>query len=152
MNVGEICRRNVATLRPSEELLTAARLMREKHVGYLVVVEPAVTEKTWRPVGVLTDRDLVVSVLARETDAKSLRAEDVMTRKLVTVMISDSVAHALHEMKRIGARRLPIVGDLGELVGVISLDDIVDALAAQLQDVAGSIRTEQKLETALRQG
>jgi CBS domain-containing protein len=151
MNVGEICRRNVATVRPGDELLAAARLMREKHVGFLVAVEPAVKEKTWQPVGVLTDRDLVVSVLAREADPRTLCVGDVMTRKPVTVMMSDSVAHALHEMKRIGARRLPIVGDLGEMVGVIALDDIVEALAGQLQDVAGSIRTEQKIEKALRQ-
>lgn len=150
MNVGEICRRDVATVRPFDELVPAARLMREKHVGYLVVVEPAVAEKTWRPIGVLTDRDLVVGVLAREADPRALRVEDVMTRKPVVVMLSDSVAHALHEMKRIGVRRLPIVGDNGELAGVISLDDIVEALAGQLQDVAGSMRHEQRIEKALR--
>lgn len=152
MNVGEICRRHVATIRPLDELPAAARLMREKHVGYLVVVEPAVAEKTWRPVGVLTDRDLVVSVMARDADARALRVEDVMTRAPVVVMMSDSVGHAVHEMRRIGVRRLPIVGELGELVGVISLDDIVESFAGQLQDLAGSIRNEQKVEKALRPG
>ena len=150
MNVGEVCRRSVITVRPHDELLSAAKLMREKHVGYLVVAEAAAAEKTWRPIGVLTDRDLVVGVLAREADPRSLRVEDVMTRKPVVVMIGDSVAHALHEMKRIGVRRLPIVGGAGELVGVISLDDIVEALAGQLHDVAGSMRTEQRIEKALR--
>lgn len=150
MNVGEICRRVVTTVRPLDELNVAARLMREKHVGYLVVVEPAVAERTWRPVGVITDRDLVVSVLAREADPRGLRVEDVMTRKPVVVSRCDSVAHALQEMKRIGVRRLPITGEMGELVGVISLDDIVEALATQLQDVAGSMRKEQSVEGALR--
>jgi len=152
MNVGEICRRHVATVRPQDELLSAARLMREKHVGYLVVVEPAVAEKTWRPVGVLTDRDLVVTVMAREADARTLRVEDVMTRKPVAVMIGDSVDHALHEMRRIGVRRLPITGELGELVGVISLDDVVEGLARQFQNVASSIRTGQAVEKTLRPG
>ena len=152
MNVGEICRRNVATVRPNDDLMTAARLMRERHVGYLVVVEPATAEKTWRPVGVLTDRDLVVSVMAREADARALRVEDVMSRKPVVVMMSDSVAHAVQEMRRIGVRRMPITGDLGELVGVISLDDVVEALAAQLRDIAGSIRTEQVIEKSMRPG
>lgn len=150
MNVGEVCRRGVVTVQPHDELLPAARLMREKHVGYLVVVEPAAAEKTWRPIGVLKDRDLVVGVLAREADPRALRVADVMTRKPVVVMISDSVQHALQEMKRIGVRRLPIVGSVGELVGVISLDDIVEALASQLHDVAGSMRSEQRVEKALR--
>ena len=145
MNVGEICRRNVATVRPNDDLMTAARLMRERHVG-------ATAEKTWRPVGVLTDRDLVVSVMAREADARALRVEDVMSRKPVVVMMSDSVAHAVQEMRRIGVRRMPITGDVGELVGVISLDDVVEALAAQLRDIAGSIRTEQVIEKSMRPG
>ena len=152
MNVGEIGRRNVVTVRPHDDLMSAARLMRERHVGYLVVVEPAVAEKSWRPVGVLTDRDLVVSVMAREADARTLRVEDVMSRKPVVVMLNDSVAHAVQEMRRIGVRRMPITGDMGELVGVISLDDVVEALAAQLRDVAGSIRTEQVIEKSMRPG
>lgn len=152
MNVGEICRRQVVTVRPFDELLSAAHLMREKHVGYLVVVEPAVAEKTWRPVGVLTDRDIVVGVLAREADARALRVEDVMTSKPVVVRMSDSVSHALGEMRRIGVRRLPIVGDLEELVGVIALDDVLEAFSGQLQDLVGSIRKEQRVEQALRSG
>ncbi|HTU67574.1 MAG TPA: CBS domain-containing protein [Steroidobacteraceae bacterium] len=152
MNVGEICSRNVATVRPDDELLSAARLMRERHVGYLVVVEPGVDEKLWRPVGVLTDRDLVVSVMARGIEPRGLRVTDVMTRDPLRVTLRDSVAHALYEMRRIGVRRLPITGDLGDLVGVISLDDIVKVLAAQVQDIAGSIQTEQMIEKELRPG
>lgn len=152
MNVGKISRRDVVTVRPQDELLSAARLMREKHVGYLVVVEPAVAEKTWRPVGVLTDRDLVVTVMAREADARTLRVEDVMTRNPVTARLSDSVAQVVREMRRIGVRRLPVTGALGELAGVIALDDIVEALAAQLEDVAVSIRAGQKVESSLRSG
>lgn len=94
MNVGDICQRNVATVRPFDELLTAARLMREKHVGYLVVVEPATAEQAWRPIGVLTDRDLVIEVLAREADPRKLRAEDVMTRDPVVIQMSDAISLA----------------------------------------------------------
>lgn len=150
MNVGEICRRNVVTVRASDDLLAAARLMRERHVGYLVVVDPAMIERTHRPIGVLTDRDMVVTVLAREADPRALRVDDVMTPNPVVVRMSDSVAFALQEMRRLGVRRLPIVGEIDELVGLISLDDAIEALAGQLGSVAASIRNEQQFERELR--
>jgi CBS domain-containing protein len=150
MNVGSICHKNVVTVRPFEELSAAAQLMRQKHVGYLVVVEHDLAEGDARPVGVLTDRDIVVSVIAENADPKALRAGDVMTQKPVTVPESCSVAAALREMRRIGVRRLPVTGQRGELYGVVSLDDVLDTLASELQDVAGSIRNEQRIEGSLR--
>jgi CBS domain-containing protein len=150
MYTAEILKRDVVTVRPGEELLRAARLMREKHVGYLVVVEPAPREGTVRPVGVLTDRDIVVTVIAREIDPRSLRVEDVMTRQPVVVRADEPLNTALRDMRRIGLRRLPVIGEHGELVGVMSLDDVVTTLARQLQEVAGSMRTEQANEHAQR--
>jgi CBS domain-containing protein len=150
MNVGKTCRQTVVTVRPFDELTAAARLMRENHIGYLVVVEPDPGGTTVKPVGVLTDRDIVVAVVARETDPRSLRVGDVMTRQPVVAAEGDSIATALQEMRRIGVRRLPVVGQRGQLVGVLSLDDVLDGLAADLQSVAGSIRREQQIESALR--
>lgn len=150
MNVSDLCQKNLVTVRPYDELLSAARLMREKHVGYLVVVEPAFAEGTFRPIGVLTDRDLVVSVLARETDPRTLRVEDVMTRAPVVAQDDDSLPSALEQMRRIGVRRLPVVDDRSQLIGVLSLDDVLYSLVGQLQDVAGSIRSEQLVEHSLR--
>ncbi len=150
MNVGDICQRNVITVRDFDELTSAAGLMREKHVGYLVVVEPAFAEGTFKPMGVLTDRDIVVAVLARDAEVRSLRVGDVMTRQPVVVEEGDSVGSALKEMRKIGVRRVPVVGARGDLAGVLSLDDIIAALVAELQDVAGSIRSEQLVEHALR--
>jgi CBS domain-containing protein len=150
MNVGKTCRQTVVTVRPFDELTAAARLMRENHIGYLVVVEPDPGGTTVKPVGVLTDRDIVVAVVARETDPRSLRVGDVMTRQPVVAAEGDSIATALQEMRRIGVRRLPVVGRRGQLVGVLSLDDVLDGLAADLQSVAGSIRREQQIESALR--
>jgi CBS domain-containing protein len=137
-------------IRPFDELATAARLMREKHIGYLVVVEPEAGETFFKPVGVLTDRDIVVTVVARETDPRTLTVGDVMTRQPVVAREEDSSATALQEMRRIGVRRLPVVGPRGQLVGILSLDDVLDGLAAELQNVAGSIRNEQRIESAVR--
>jgi CBS domain-containing protein len=150
MNVGDICQRNVVTVRDFDELTSAARLMREKHVGYVVVIEPAFEEGTFKPMGVLTDRDIVVSVVAREGDVRALRVSDVMTREPLVAQESASIATALQQMKRVGVRRVPVVGDHGQLVGVLSLDDALEALVAELQDLSGSIRSEQLVEHSLR--
>jgi CBS domain-containing protein len=150
MNIRNLCQKNPVTVRRSEELVRAAQLMREKHIGYLVVVEPDLTDGSQRPIGVLTDRDIVITVVARETDPRSLCVEDVMTRQPVTASIADSIDKALRDMRRVGVRRLPVVGARGELVGILSLDDVLDVLAGELHDVAGSIRNEQVIEGTLR--
>jgi len=124
--------------------------MREKHIGYLVVVEPDAADQSLRPVGVLTDRDIVVSVVARETDPRALRVGDVMTQPSVTIDVTQPVEKALHEMRRIGVRRLPVTGPRGELIGVLSLDDMLELLAGELQNVAGSIHKERVIEGSLR--
>jgi CBS domain-containing protein len=150
MNVGTLCKRNAVTVRESDDLTAAAQLMREQHVGYLVVVEPDPTAGAFRPVGVLTDRDIVIGVVAKQVDPRSLRVGDLMSRQPVVADENSSIDVALAEMRRIGVRRLPIVGRGGQLVGVVSLDDILDTLAGELAAVSGSIRNEQRLETALR--
>jgi CBS domain-containing protein len=150
MTVGKICQRNVVTVRPFDDLTTAAQLMRERHVGYLVVVDPHISDRSMAPVGVLTDRDIVVSVVARETDSRMLSVGDAMTRQPVVANESDPVSMALESMRRIGVRRLPVVGDRGELVGILAIDDILDSVAGDLQHVAAAIRNQQSIETVLR--
>jgi len=150
MNIGDICKHNVVTARPADDLIKAAQLMRSKHVGYLIVVEPEVEESSFRPIGVLTDRDIVIEVVAGGADPKALTVGDAMTEQPVTVADTSSITVALTEMRRIGVRRLPVVGHRGQLVGIVSLDDIIDNLALELQNVAGSIRNEQSIEGALR--
>jgi CBS domain-containing protein len=150
MNVGDFCQKNPITVRPFDDLIVAARLMREKHVGYVVVVEPAVREDAFRPAGVLTDRDVVVTVVAKEADPRSLRVSDVMTPAPVVASAEESLGSALKKMRKIGVRRLPVVGEREELVGVISIDDIVEALVGELEDVAGAVRSEQLVEHTLR--
>jgi CBS domain-containing protein len=150
MLVSEICRRNPVTIRASEELGSAAALMRERHIGYLIVAEPHPPHAAPRPVGVLTDRDIVVGVLARGADPRLLKVGDVMTRNPVVVSEDGSLNSALGEMRRLGVRRMPVVDAVGQLVGVLALDEVLDAVAQQLQGVIGSIRTELRTEEARR--
>lgn len=150
MKVGDICTRTVVTVREFDDLTAAAQLMRQEHIGYLIVIEPNVGTNTAVPVGVVTDRDIVVAVVARETDPRTLKVGDVMTRQPVLVEEDSSVPAALYHMREIGVRRLPVVGRGGVLSGVLSLDDVLEALAEELTDVASSIRRELKVESALR--
>lgn len=150
MNAGQICQREVVTVRPSDEIVTAARLMREKHVGFLVVVEPAAREGDVVPVGVLTDRDIVVSTVAMDVDPRTLSVGDVMTRQPTVTLAQDSVADAVSQMRHRGVRRLPVVGPYGHLVGVISLDDILTQRAEEIGAAAAAITKGRQLESGTR--
>jgi CBS domain-containing protein len=124
--------------------------MREKHVGYLVVVEPDFTGVTQRPIGVLTDRDIVIGIVAQDGEPRGLTVGDIMTPNPVVVELGDSIAAAVREMRRIGVRRVPVVGSLGELAGVLSLDEVLETLSGDLQNLAGAVRNERRVETTLR--
>ena len=150
MDIGRICTRKVATVREADDLTAAAELMREDHVGYLVVVEPGPAGASVKPIGVLTDRDIVVSVVSRQTDPRSLRVGDIMTPHPVVAEEGLSVDSALVQMRKHGVRRLPVVASDGHLVGVVSLDDVLEALAGELQNVVASMRNERLVEGALR--
>lgn len=150
MYVAQICNRNVATVRSSDEVTTAAQLMRERHVGYLVVIEPDAFGSAPVPIGVLTDRDIVVGVVARRVDPAALTVGDIMTTKPVTVAEYDSLEKAAQEMRRIGVRRMPVTGKLGELRGVLSLDDMLDAASGELRDLALAVRNERRIESTQR--
>jgi len=99
---------------------------------------------------VLTDRDIVVSIIARERDPRSLVVGDVMTENPVVLDRFDSIAAAVAEMRRIGVRRMPVIGELGQLFGVLSLDDVLDTLAGELHNLAGAVRNEQRIESEMR--
>jgi CBS domain-containing protein len=150
MSVGDICRRDVVTIAPGAGLSEAAQLMREKHVGMLVVVEPVEGQPDRTVQGVLTDRDIVVTVVSREADPKAFKVMDVMTRHPLLAPERGSVAGTLRMMRMAGVRRIPVVGGRSELVGVLSIDDVLDAMADQLTSISGAIRGEQTQERATR--
>jgi CBS domain-containing protein len=155
MNVGTICKRQIVTVTPRTDVTAAAELMRQKHVGFLIVVEPEFDPERGpvthgRPVGVLTDRDIVTSVVARGADPRDLTAADIMSREPSTVGETEPLDNALRMMHRLGIRRLPVVGPEGLLTGVLSLDDVIAVLSSELGDVSGAVRNEQRIEGVLR--
>lgn len=149
MNAGSVCKRGVVTVAPTDDLIAAAHVMREKHVGFLVVAESTVHNR--RVIGVLTDRDIVVAVLAQEVDAHALKVGDVMTRNPLLIDEAQSIEAVLRHMREAGVRRVPVVDCSGALTGVLSIDDVLERIAGQLIDIAGSIRNEQRMERVVRQ-
>jgi CBS domain-containing protein len=136
MTVGELCIREVVFVRPDETVVDAARLMRAYHVGDVVVVSEAAGRR--KPVGMLTDRDLVVEVLAQAADkATVLLVEDVASMdEVVTLDEEDSAEAALAMMLGHGIRRIPVVDRDGGLVGIVAQDDLLELLTGQMSRLA----------------
>jgi len=148
MNALELCQRKVVTVRRHEEVGAAARMMRERHVGCLVVVEAAGAMGGERPVGLLTDRDIVTHVVVREADPRKVRVEDVMSRQPLTVATTASIEDALQRMRDGRVRRLPVVDERGRLAGILALDDIFDYLANRPHPSVTPLRREPLREHA----
>jgi CBS domain-containing protein len=150
MTAYELCQRHVVTTRRHEELSTAAWMMRERNVGCLVVVDPAGSQGGWRPVGLLSDRDIVTRVIARDCDPRSVVVEECMTRNPLTVLNSTPIDEVLQRMRAAGVRRVPVVDERGRLTGVLALDDIFEYMAQRIPFGITPIRPELRLEQRSR--
>ena len=148
MPVGELCIRQVVVTPRKTSVVEAAKLMRQHHVGDIVVTDETNGRRT--PVGIVTDRDIVLEVLAQELDATSLTVGDIMTGDLVTVRENEGAFQTIQLMRAKGTRRVPVVDGQGVLVGIVSVDDFVELLAEELSQLATLVAREQKLEVELR--
>ncbi|MDP1571000.1 MAG: CBS domain-containing protein [Vicinamibacterales bacterium] len=149
MTVGDICNRSVVVAPKGEMIVDAAKRMRTSHVGALVVVENRHDRHV--PVGIVTDRDIVISAVAGDPDhINYLLVSDVMSEDLVTAQEEDSVEAALTQMQERGVRRLPIVNGTGALVGILTLDDILEHLTAQQGALLALVAREQRRERQYR--
>lgn len=148
MILGEICNREVVVVERAASATDAARMMRGYHVGDLVVVEARNGERV--PVGILTDRDLVVEVMAQELDPQAVTAGDLMSYELTKAWEQDDVEQALELMRSRGIRRLPVVDEFGALIGIVTVDDLLEYVGEQLSDLVRVAGREQQRERALR--
>lgn len=144
MGITKICKSEVAYVYRATVASEAARLMRDRHVGCLVVVEES--DRSHVPVGILTDRDIVVAIVARDQDARTLSVGQVMSPNPVTVREDASLTDTLRLMRRRGVRRLPVVDAHGRLVGIATLDDVLGLLAHELGELASAIQSERAEE------
>ena len=147
--VGEICSREVVFGTRETTVAAAAKLMRHHHVGSLVVVEQLNGGKRL-PVGIVTDRDIVVEVTALELDSGTITVGDIMGDALVTARESEGLLETMEIMRYKGVRRLPIVGGDGQLIGIVTIDDLLEVLAEQLTELARIVSREQAHEAVAR--
>jgi CBS domain-containing protein len=148
MTVGQVCNRIVVFAYRDTPLPEAAKLMRENHIGSLVIADEAARGRV--PVGILTDRDIAVAVVAQALDPRTLTAGEVMTGEPVTANEQDDVLDTLQRMRRRGVRRLPVVAANGTLAGIVTLDDLLELVAEQLGDIVQAITAEQSREARTR--
>ena len=145
MTTGEICNRNVVVAPKTELVVDAAKRMRTSHVGALIVVEHR--EGRHIPVGIVTDRDIVISAVAGDVEhIHHLMLSDLMSLDLVIGHEDESVESALKKMHEHGIRRLPIVDSIGSLVGILTLDDVLQFLTAQQGELVALVAREQQRE------
>ncbi len=140
MTAGELCIRRVVTASRDETVVDVARRMTEENVGDLVVVER--TGDRAHPIGIVTDRDLVIGALARGTsEALALRVGDVMS-ELVTAYDDEPIERVFGKLRTYKIRRLPVVDRTGALQGILTLDDLVAWIREQLDDAATVIERQ----------
>jgi len=150
MNIGRLCQKNAITVLPSNSLNEVAELMRQERVGYFVVVQPANGEGICKPIGVITGRDIVVSVVGRAVDTQKLRVEDVMTLDPMFGLATDSIEMSLPKMRKACVRRIPVIGSRGELVGVLSFDNLFDMIAGEMRKIVSTIHGERPIERMMK--
>lgn len=130
MKAGELCNRDVVTATRDMSILEAARLMREHHVGSLVVTESVSGHV--RPVGILTDRDIVIEVVAKDVLLTDITVGDAMTFALLKVTEDENIFDVAQRMRCRGVRRVPVISNDGDLTGIIALDDLLGLLSQEL--------------------
>jgi len=149
MNLGAICQRNVIVVPKSESIVDAAKRMRTHHVGDVIVVEQPDGSRI--PAGILTDRDIVLSIVASDPEhLPYLTVDDAMSSDLVTAREDMSVTDALTLMKQHGVRRLPVVNASGALAGIITSDDLLRVLVDEVGMLVQITGREQELERQYR--
>ena len=148
MQIGEICNREVVICDSGTAVSEAARLMRNYHVGSLVIVEERNGGRV--PTGLVTDRDLVIEVLATDVAPEKLTVGDIRTTELTAVRATDDVFDALELMRRKGVRRMPVVDAQGALAGIVTLDDLLEILGEKLGSMVKLISREQLREKQSR--
>lgn len=144
MKLKELCILDVACCQQKMTIAEAARLMRQHHTGDLIVTE--LRDGANEPVGILTDRDIVMEVIAKERDPARVHVSEVMAAPIVIASGSEDVTTAIERMRVHGVRRLPIVDDAGGLLGIVTLDDLYRVLAEQTTALTEVVNKEQVRE------
>jgi CBS domain-containing protein len=142
MSLDRICNKAVVTISPDATVLEAAKLMQSKHIGCLVVADES------RPIGILTDRDIVLKVVAGEKKPAETAVKKIMTANPTMVNVNYDLLDAVRLMHNKGVRRLPVVDEHRHLLGIITMDDLLTVFSTEVANLAGAVQKEFGLEAA----
>ena len=146
--VASYCIREVVTVTRETPVLRCAQLMHDEHVGAVVIIDDI--DGKLVPVGLLTDRDIAIEVVAFDVAAQTLTAGDLMTGELAMVRLTDDVLTVLATMREHGVRRLPVIGEDGSLEGIVTADNLWEVLAEAIDGLARLVGSEQARERKTR--
>jgi CBS domain-containing protein len=148
MRIGGIATLEAVHCKRETSVLEAALLMRKHHVGDLVIVDEVNGELM--PVGILTDRDIVVSLVAEGLDSKSIEAGDIMSAELLAASEDADVHETIERMRVKGVRRMPVINGSGRLLGIVSVDDLMQFLAEEMTELSRISLRQQSIEKQIR--
>lgn len=148
MLVGEYCNREVVVVDKQDSISDAAKVMREHHVGDVVVVRTEGGKQY--PVGMLTDRDITLEIVATGTDPDSVSVADAMSFDLVSVFDDDDLMHVIELMRDKGVRRVPVIDRDEALVGIMTVDDLLDLLSEIFVDIVHLVDSQRRREAYRR--
>ena len=148
MQAAELCNRQVVTASRDMSIPDAARLMRDRHVGSLIVTDTI--DGKAMPVGILTDRDIVVEIISRDISLDEVTVGDIMTYALLKVAEDENIFDVAQRMRARGVRRVPVISRTGELIGIIAADDILELLSEELSLLSRITMREAEQEKAKR--
>lgn len=148
MKLKDLCEIEVATCTRDATIAQAARLMRQHHAGDLVVVDDSDGDR--EPIGILTDRDIVLEAVAQGRDLSRTKVSEIMSSQLVVASVSEDLDTVLERMRQHGVRRLPVIDDNGNVFGIITLDDLLRTHAEQAAALLSVVTKEQTRELRSR--
>jgi len=150
MLLDSFCMLDVACCSPHTTALEAAQLMRRRHTGDLVVVEDNDDEETPAPLGIITDRDIVIEVLGKGLDPATTAVGSVLRTPVVVAQATEDSTAVLERMRAHGVRRIPVLGAGGKLIGIVTVDDMLKRLAADASLLTDIVSQEQAHEARTR--
>jgi predicted transcriptional regulator len=142
MKIGELCIRDTFIIQKDDNIVEAAKLMRVFNVGDLIVVTTHKEGNT--PIGIVTDRDIVMHVVADNADPQSVKVAEIMSKELVTGNEEDGIYESIERMRTHGIRRLPVVNKEGYLAGILTVDDMLEFLGEEVSSLIGLFYKEQR--------
>ena len=148
MPVGELCIRHTVVVPRGTTVQEAAKLMRKHHVGDVIVTDHSTGNR--KPVGIITDRDIVIEVIAQGLHPSQVSVDDIMDADLLMVREQEGVFETIGKMRAKAVRRVPVIDAEGALAGIVCVDDLIELLAEELGDLAKVISREQKHEAEVR--